>query len=171
MNERSSKAFWLWGQFDPQSTNILKKIKKDTHASLGGPVFEEHITISGPLKKQRIGRITPIKNCLHDLRPITLEVLDYDIKDIYFQSLFLEVKKTKELVLLKKILDKGLGLKTARYFPHISLFYGNESKDNKLKLIKSLPSAPKKLILDKISLVDVDENIESWKTRNKILLS
>jgi len=34
-----------------------------------------------------------------------------------------------------------------------------------------LPSAPKKLILDKISLVDVDENIESWKTRNKILLS
>ena len=51
MNERISKAFWLWGQFDPQTTNTLKKIKEETLASLGGPIFEEHITISGPLKK------------------------------------------------------------------------------------------------------------------------
>lgn len=171
MIQRISKAFWLWGQFDPQSTNTLKKIKEETHTSLGGPIFEEHITVSGPLKKQRIGRIASVKKSLHNLRPITLEVLGYGVKDIYFQSLFLKVKKTKELVLLKKILDKELGLKTARYFPHISLFYGNESKDNKHKLIKSLPSAPKKLILDKISLVDVDENIESWKIRNKFPLN
>ena len=75
MNERISKAFWLWGQFDPQTTNTLKKIKEETLASLGGPIFEEHITISGPLKKKGPSRIISVKNALHSVRPITLEVL------------------------------------------------------------------------------------------------
>ena len=171
MNERTSKAFWLWGQFDPQTTNTLKRIKEDTHASLGGPIFEEHITISGPLKKKRPGRIISVKNALHNVRPITLEVLGYGYKDEYFQALFLRIKKTKELIHLKKTLDKEFGLTTSGYLPHISLFYGKESKDNKGKLIKSLPSAPKKLILDKICLVDVDECIESWKIRKKFPLN
>ena len=171
MNERTSKAFWLWGQFDPQTTNTLKRIKEDTHASLGGPIFEEHITISGPLKKKRTGRIISVKNALHNVRPITLEVLGYGYKDVYFQALFLRIKKTKELIHLKKTLDKEFGLTTSGYLPHISLFYGKESKDNKGKLIKSLPSAPKKLILDKICLVDVDECIESWKIRKKFPLN
>ena len=171
MIQRISKAFWLWGQFDPQSTNTLKKIKEETHTSLGGPIFEEHITISGPLKKKRPGRIISVKNALHNVRPITLEVLGYGYKDEYFQALFLRIKKTKELIHLKKTLDKEFGLTTSGYLPHISLFYGKESKDNKGKLIKSLPSAPKKLILDKICLVDVDECIESWKIRKKFPLN
>ena len=171
MNERTSKAFWLWGQFDPQTTHTQKRIKEDTHASLGGPIFEEHITISGPLKKKRPGRIISVKNALHNVRPITLEVLGYGYKDVYFQALFLRIKKTKELIHLKKTLDKEFGLTTSGYLPHISLLYGKESKDNKGKLIKSLPSAPKKLILDKICLVDVDECIESWKIRKKFPLN
>ncbi len=171
MNERISKAFWLWGQFDPQTTNTLKKIKEETLASLGGPIFEEHITISGPLKKKGPSRIISVKNALHSVRPITLEVLGYGYKDVYFQALFLKIKKTKELIHLKKILDRELGLTTAGYFPHISLFYGKESKDNKSKIIKSLPSAPKKLILNKICHLDVDECIESWNIRKKFLLS
>ena len=67
-----------------------------------------------------------------------------------------------DLVNLKSRIDAELNLETKAYFPHISLYYGNAEKHMKEKLI-NLIEFPKKVMLDKISLVKVDEDINSWE--------
>ena len=63
---------------------------------------------------------------------------------------------------IKKIIDDRLNLKATEYFPHISLFYGNVTKEIKIKIMKEL-DAPKELTLSSICIVDVDEEINLWK--------
>jgi hypothetical protein len=50
------------------------------------------------------------------------------------------------------------------------LVYGKYDADNKVKLIKNLPKLKKKLTINKISIVDVDEKIEKWKILNTFYL-
>ena len=83
-------------------------------------------------------------------------------KDDFFQSLFIKIKEETELLALKELIDRGLKLESAEYFPHISLFYGEATSESKDKIIKKL-NLPEELTLDSISLVDVDEDISSWK--------
>ena len=47
--------------------------------------------------------------------------------------------------------------------PHISLFYGMKELDLKNELIKKLSSPPKIIGLDRISIVSIQEDIESWE--------
>ena len=67
-------------------------------------------------------------------------------------------------------LQLSLKLKSNEFFPHISLFYGIATKQSKEKVIKRL-STPKEFMLESISLVDVDENINSWKVIERFPLN
>ena len=49
------------------------------------------------------------------------------------------------------------------YLPHISLTYGIYKKIVKENLIASLPSLKPFIDIDKISIVDIDEEINLWK--------
>ena len=49
MKNSASKRYWIWGQFDQESTDALNLIYKKVNEVFMGPFFEVHITISGPL--------------------------------------------------------------------------------------------------------------------------
>jgi hypothetical protein len=50
------------------------------------------------------------------------------------------------------------------------LFYGEESKNNKKKLIYELPKLPNYVNLDKLCLVKIDEDINKWYIEHEIFL-
>ena len=47
---RISKGYWIWAQFDNSCTQRLLKIKNELENLIKGPVFDIHLTLSGPLK-------------------------------------------------------------------------------------------------------------------------
>ena len=62
----------------------------------------------------------------------------------------------------RKQIAKGLNLESESFFPHVSLYYGKESEENKNKVKKELSQPPKELLIDRITLVDTSKEIESW---------
>ena len=57
------------------------------------------------------------------------------------------------------------------FFPHISLFYGKETEEKKAEAIAKTVNMNNSFVLDKISLVDVDEKINAWKILKTYSLS
>ena len=49
------------------------------------------------------------------------------------------------------------------FFPHISLYYGDKDKEKKTKAIKQLDKFNNTFLLEKLCLVEVDEEISSWR--------
>ena len=50
MNLRISKGYWIWGQFDTNTTDLINSLYKEINNKLNGPNFDIHLTISGPFK-------------------------------------------------------------------------------------------------------------------------
>lgn len=162
MISRISKGYWIWGQFDPESTREITSLYQDINNKLYGPSFDVHLTLSGPFLYQQ-SLHEPIFNSLpsrFSKFKIQLDGIGY--KDEFFQSLFLNVAESQDLINLKALIDKSFKLKGSEYFPHISLFYGMVDSISKNKIIKE-SKPPRQALLDKISVVKVDEEIKSWE--------
>ena len=45
---RIKKGYWVWGLFTSEESNLLNEIKAKVQSKLKSPVFETHITLTGP---------------------------------------------------------------------------------------------------------------------------
>ena len=157
------KRYWLWGELDAASNEILKKIQLSINERLGGPTFDLHLTLSGPFYDINQDRLNQIEAFSIRNRQFSIKPSSYQAKDLFFQSLFLEIEKSVELSDLKNTLDNQLGLDSELFYPHISLFYGLKDQATKQSVINQLLTIPKSLILDTISIVEIGEGVESWR--------
>ena len=82
--------------------------------------------------------------------------------DEFFRSLFIDVAQNENLNNLKDCFESKFNINSPKYCPHISLFYGIEDDATKNDIIRKL-KVPKSAIMDKISIVKVDEEIKSWE--------
>ena len=169
---RVSKAYWIWCQFDIHDTKFINNIRLQVSKYFKGPVFKTHLTIYGPLLTIGVEEINKIKKISKSIKPIEIKVLNYNFTESVYTSFFIEIKKNLNIY---KLREKFKNLKViskyeSNFSPHISLVYGKYEADNKVKLIKNLPKLKKKLTINKISIVDVDEKIEKWKILNTFYL-
>lgn len=159
---RISKGFWVWGQFDSVTSADIIKQQQEINNTLKGPKFDLHLTLSGPLldpddiHKKRLSELSNL------FAPVKINLDGVGMTDEFFQSLFLNIKENSNLLDLKTKIDDVFQLDNKSYFPHISLYYGNAKKDLKTESVRNIKKT-NEVILDKISLVSVDETIQSWK--------
>lgn len=162
MNSRISKGYWIWGQFDTNTTDLINSLYKEINNKLNGPNFDIHLTISGPFKYDE-----EEQKELFDPIPSKFNQIDLQLKGIsktneFFRSLFIDVAQNEDLNNLKNYIDNNFSINSFEYFPHISLFYGIEGDAIKNEIIRRVKT-PKTAIMDKISIVKVDEEIKSWE--------
>tara|TARA_B110000211_G_C13935776_1_gene489297 strand:+ start:214 stop:741 length:528 start_codon:yes stop_codon:yes gene_type:complete len=159
---RVSKGYWIWGQFDIESTKQIDTLYQSINSKFDGPKFDVHLTISGPIHYQDELHNPIFESLSSKFSKFNIQLNGLGYKNEFFQSLFLNAAKDQSLKNLKLEVDKCLKLDVGEYFPHISLFYGMVASDSKIKTISELKS-PKHVLLDKISIVEVDEEIKSWR--------
>ncbi len=162
MIPRVSKGYWIWGQFDLESTKQITSLYQNINKKLCGPNFDVHLTVSGPLPYQEELHTPILETISSRFTKFTIKLDGIGYKDEFFQSLFLNVVENKELKNLKMLIDKNFNIKEAEYFPHISLFYGNAENSSKIDVLNE-SNPPTQVLLDKISVVRVNEEIKSWK--------
>ncbi len=161
---RIKKGYWIWGLFPYKETKILNQIKSKVQRKLKSPFFVTHITLAGPyLNIDEIFK-KKIKTFAEFNSPIILNIEGYDFKQEPFESFYISINNSRHLNnLRKKIYElKKFDFKN-NYSPHISLAYGDYEIKLKKQLISKLPELCKSIKMSKISLVEVDENINSWK--------
>ena len=162
MSEENNKRYSIWGEFDEDSTSAIQQIQEKVNLSLEGPLFKTHLTLSGffninSLILEDIERFSLKQN------KILMETYSYGMKDTFFQALYIEIEKSQTLTGLKKNLDKLLLMNNGEFFPHISLFYGSEDASRKQLVIDNLPALPEKILLSKLSIARIEDDIEAWE--------
>ena len=162
MNSNISNGFYIWGQFDIASTELISFLQREVNNDLQGPEFEAHLTLTGPVNYE----LDICKNLLEELckrfSEFSVSLNGIDFKDKFFQAFFLRVLFSKELEALKLATDQSFGLSPKEYFPHISLYYGSALQSQKEECSKSL-LPPTSVLLNKISLVKIHEDIDEWE--------
>ena len=169
-NNRISKAFSIWGQFTNSDMKFFSNIKDIVNSNLKGPNFEIHITLAGPVLKYTKKTIPILKKISLETKSFSLNVQNYVLSKEKYTALYVKIKKSNKLIDFRKNLESKLKIRLSDYNPHISLYYGTEKKEKKIKVIKHLPKLPKKTILKKICLVDYDETIDKWKILKRFTL-
>lgn len=169
--KRIRKAHWIWGQFIDTDMNYLHCIKSRVNEELKGPNFEIHLTLSGPFTLMDENKINQIEKICKTLKPLEIFTDQYAITNNFFTSFFIEIKKTSFLLNFKNhFLNSNNKQSNKEFLPHISLTYGNFTRKEKDQLKNKLDLLQTKLILNKICIVDVDEDKFSWKIIKTFLL-
>ena len=164
---RISKAYWIWGQFSEKDTLYLNSIKDNVQISLKSPKFDVHLTLCGPYEKLDHDFLFNLNNLSNKNQSIILNLEKFDFSDEKFKSFFIKTNKSIELNNLRNsIYNLSKFASKNDYDPHISLAYGNHKKYQKDLLISRMPKLRKKILLSKISLVYVNEELNIWRILN-----
>ena len=149
-------------------------MQREVNNDLQGPEFDAHLTLTGPVNYE----LDSCKNLLEELcnrfAEFSISLDGIGFKDKFFQAFFLQVHFSKELEVLKLATDQIFGLSPKEYFPHISLYYGSALQSQKEACSKIL-LPPTSVMIDKISLVKIHEDIDEWdivqtfSLKNKLL--
>ena len=164
---RISKAYWIWGQFSEKDTLYLNSIKDNVQISLKSPKFDIHLTLCGPYEKLDHDFLFNLNNLSNKNQSIILNLEKFDFSDEKFKSFFIKTNKSIELNNLRNnIYNLSKFACKNDYDPHISLAYGNHKKYNKDILISKMPKLRRMILLSKISLVYVNEELNIWRILN-----
>ena len=159
-----NKGIWIWCEFSSNDSDYLNKIQDIVQNKLRGPKFKIHLTLAGPFQNIDNSSVEGIKKYCNQHSPIEVNTNSYSYKEKFFQSLFISLDKSKELEDLRKAMFKINGKSLIKnFFPHISLSYGIYQTKTKENLITSLPRLKMSFTIDKISLVEINEDIKLWK--------
>lgn len=129
------------------------------------PTFSPHVTLIGGVTSSESEAVSATKELASLLKPFELELTKADYRDRFYQSLFVHVAETDQLLDLRK---KALHLfnisNAGEYMPHMSLLYGELSQPKKEQILErigrdfSIPFTVKNMVL-----VKTDGKPDQWK--------
>jgi len=130
-----SATYSLW--FEPSGDiayKLQKRIKKlsEKHQT---PIFSPHVTLLGSINGSET-ELTSLTNTLASpMSPFDLELTKAGYLDTFYQSLFVHVKKTKELEDVRNRACQLFDCNEDEYMPHLSLLYGDLSQKEKQRIL------------------------------------
>lgn len=161
---KKNKKYALWCQFTKSDMDILEKLQLMVNKKFEGPKFEIHLTLLGSLMIINNNIINQITKQCKVIKQIKIIPSRYNISKKNFMSLFIEIKKTNDLLNLKNIFENLLKTQSNKEFiPHISLTYGYFNKNDKMEYVAKLDQLDAEFTLDRICIVDVSSDVPSWK--------
>lgn len=167
---RNTKGYWIWGGFEQNDKLFIDTIKFKINKKLKGPIFDSHLTFSGPIKEldeSILDRFYRLKETIH---PIKLNINTISFNKDYYRSIYLDIENGPNLGKFKDQIDSTFQLISNDYSPHISLYYGYKNIKIKKKAISNLPKLPTQIKLDKLFFVYVNEIKKVWDIREILLL-
>ena len=161
MNLKISKGIYVWCQFDKSSVEAITCLQSQTNKILLGPKFDPHLTLTGPIPFKEELHSNMFEELASDTQQFQIKLNGIGYKNEFFQSFFLNVLESKNLKSIRLSIEKIFGFASKEYFPHVSLFYGNADLNLKENLAKKL-FIPNEVLVNKISLVRINQSIGGW---------
>ncbi len=131
--KKHSYSIWLMpsGRINKKFSKIILELSKK-HKS---PKFMPHVTLIGGFtgdKKQMLLKAQILANLI---KPFDIKLTETAHLNEFYRSLFVYVKKTPELMKTYNLARKLFDFPKKKYMPHLSLIYGNFSKETKERII------------------------------------
>lgn len=161
----ASSVYSLWlqpnGDIAYQLQERIKKLGKKYHT----PIFAPHVTLLGSLSASET-ELTSLTNTLaSSLHPIELVLTRAGYHNLFYQALFVHVKKSNALEEMRhtacQLFDHS---KTDSFMPHLSLLYGDLSQKEKERILNVMGREFHiGFIVKSIVLMQTEGPPEEWK--------
>lgn len=157
------KKYSIW-LISTEKTRQYLKTKEDYLRKIySGDEFIPHVTILGEICGEEVELIDSLLRVLDKTKLSNLVMQDVSFSTTFFQSIFIRIKPTAELLELNMHLKTMFHSENDFFVPHISLLYGIEE----MKIREQAAAQIKLEIFDyeieSIGLVEVGGNIKDFK--------
>lgn len=148
----------------PEIKIILEKIILQLSDKYKGPKFETHLTLLGRIDSDEKTIIEKTKELAQQIKPFFLTLGEISFSNTYFQSVFVRIKSTAELMDANLKAKEKFHMDYCIFMPHISLLYGNHSMKLREKITSEI-ELPQNLYftVDKIIVTPDTNNPADWK--------
>jgi 2'-5' RNA ligase len=146
-----------------KEAKLLKPIINDLSNKFSGPVFEPHITIISGFKGNEKLLLNKAECFSKLIKPFYVSFKELDTSNHFFCSLYISIIKNLEIESARILAEKVFDIQMVDYMPHMSLAYGDYSKDKKNEMIGTINSTPDGFFVDQIYLAYNDEINLKWK--------
>jgi len=159
-----SYTLWLIPEEEKVKT-YLSQIINELANKYNGPTLEPHATLLGdlPLSLEEVTK--GCENFVAKTKPFTVEINIVEYSTTYYQCIFARLKPPPELMSLYDLAKQSMELTNQSIFmPHLSLFYGNISYQQRQEIMDTLQFVPQKFTVSSIVIVPGGENLPlDWK--------
>lgn len=165
MNFPSAIGYSIWLEFDINSASLIRQIIENLSSKFNSPLFDPHLTLLPGIEDDENELISHFSHFVRDLSSFQIEIESVEHSDEFYKCVFLEVKKSNELMDLysnSKLFFKKEGDKI--FNPHISLIYAYLNSNKRMKILEELRAYQfNKYDVKKISLVKTIGLPSDWK--------
>lgn len=127
-----------------------------------GPVFEPHMTLIGDVKKDKEAMIETTEALAEGLTELKLSLGEISFGTTFFQSVFIKVLATAELMELNLKANRLLGTKNNVFLPHISLLYGDHDIISREKIAISINFLRTTIFVSEFIVVPSTSDTSEW---------
>ena len=151
----------IWLEPNKSSRTKLNSIIQKLSKKFDFPNFEPHITLFGRVNKPYKSIKLLINNLVCEYRPFNLIIDNFQIGTHPWKMLYFSIRPDNYLNVLQSKINKNLkNYRAYKFIPHISIAYGKiDNLETELEGI----IIPKRIYFDSISIVQISNDIMSWK--------
>lgn len=167
-------GYSLWLEAEEKEQAFLQTLVDDLARRHGTRRFGAHLTLLGLLEKTE-NDLEYIRRSSEDIAKntamLTTEIIGIGIRDMYFQSVFLPVSPSPELLRLNDAARKYFGHSgDAPYMPHWSGIYGDLGVATRHEVASSILFIlrfPFTVPITNLALVDVKGYPDEWTVKER----
>jgi 2'-5' RNA ligase len=105
-----------------------------------GPVFTPHITLLSPLAGEEASLVETNRRLAAGFEPFDLDLTVPEAGTTYFQCIYMRVAVDRALSRVRLAAAEAFALPADNYMPHLSLYYGDATPDQRATILKAVPA-------------------------------
>jgi 2'-5' RNA ligase len=167
-------GYVIWLLPEKKRANELQKIIGELARTFHSIPFHPHITLTPCPDDMPFEKLKAIcEDLANNFKPLEPDSLKISSLNNNYQSLYIQIKRSDQLIELRKTARSKTGLEPDHsYMPHLSLFYGFLSDDQRREITGRLSSSiPERIHADQLALVQLNGTPDTWQIVHSVHLS
>ncbi|EJU05378.1 LigT-like protein [Dacryopinax primogenitus] len=180
----TATALSLWLPPPPKEAKILQGVINKLADKYNAPKFHPHITLLNKVPEHMTVEeiLTCIRSVVPPEDPLPIKLSRVESGDFFFQCVLVSVEKSEYIMTLNRDIRKAFDSHDHRkFFPHLSLVYGDYTKEKKERIVQDMYdegladqrmdgveiAGVESFEITEIWVVDCSKPIEQWEVLAK----
>lgn len=160
----------IWVVPPPSIKRTLEIEVERLSEKYNSPIFEPHMTLLGDISMERNEFLTKVRKLAKMISPLSLSLGEVSFSTTFFQSVFVRVKSTAELMDANLQAKNMFGIENNVFMPHISLMYGEHSMKVRADASEGIQFPKENFICDTLTITQSSLNPSEWEHIEEIHL-
>jgi len=167
MSKATGYSLWIVPEIESEAYEFLDKLIFSAATYYLTPVFKPHVTLLGGIEGKEQDMREKTRQLAEKLAPYEIQLSQVASNGTYFQILFSWIEQTPAVMNANAISQQLFAVDKGKYLPHLSLVYGDLSKEQVVALqqfvARGKDLAGIRFLAKSIELWHSEGSVEEWK--------